>query len=564
MRRNVSWAVIATVLVGLATNCPGSEDGSDGRKPPRKRLTSDPRIQLPSSELARPPEAPLEDAITLELTSSGIVLFAGREVKADELPALLKHEHELLNRKKAVSAKDRTVVIRADRKARVGQVQELIRLCQELGLEKFSLCARLQKGSDTFEGKAPQRSAEFLEEELLELEEVEEIETMPVEEMGVIEIQPEQAPPNDLLQEIRRASGNVPPARRLTIGRASHRTEMAVGSALKWLADHQMPDGSWSFDHTLCPNCKGKCRNPGSLAEGRNAATGLALLSLLGAGQTHKEGKYRNQVEAGLDYLISHAKTTDHGISFHETGGTMYSHGICTIALCEAYAMTADKALMSPAQKAVDYIRYAQDPVGGGWRYMPRQAGDTSVTGWQLAALRSAHMAYLHVPPTIFKGASRFLDSVQASEGANYGYTTPGMRQGTTAIGLLCRMRLGWKKDNPALKRGVEQIAEAGPSNVDVYYNYYATQLLHHWVGGTHGEGDELGKWNTQIRKRLADSQAAEGHETGSWFFAPGDAGAARGGRLYCTAMATMILEVYYRHLPIYRKDAVAEDLLAD
>ena len=24
------------------------------------------------------------------------------------------------------------------------------------------------------------------------------------------------------------------------------------------------------------------------------------------------------------------------------------------------------------------------------------------------------------------------------------------------------------------------------------------------------------------------------------------------GGRLYCTALATMILEVYYRHMPLY------------
>ena len=32
-----------------------------------------------------------------------------------------------------------------------------------------------------------------------------------------------------------------------------------------------------------------------------------------------------------------------------------------------------------------------------------------------------------------------------------------------------------------------------------------------------------------------------------------------KGGRLYCTSLATMILEVYYRHLPIYGKKA-AED----
>ena len=266
-------------------------------------------------------------------------------------------------------------------------------------------------------------------------------------------------------------------------------------------------------------------------------------------------GKYRGQVKAGLDHLVSHAKMDNNGASYHETGGTMYSHGICTLALCEAYSMTADKELMKPAQKAVDYIGYAQDPVGGGWRYMPRQAGDTSVTGWQLAALRSAHLAYLRIPATTLKGASKFLDSVQADGGAAYGYTTPGTGQATTAIGLLAQVHFGWKEDNAALKRGLEKIAERGPSKSNMYYNYYATQLMHH------RGGKEKEKWNTEIRKHLADCQETEGHETGSWFFTPGDHGASRGGRLYCTAMATMILEVYYRHLPIHRKEAVAKEL---
>jgi hypothetical protein len=37
------------------------------------------------------------------------------------------------------------------------------------------------------------------------------------------------------------------------------------------------------------------------------------------------------------------------------------------------------------------------------------------------------------------------------------------------------------------------------------------------------------------------------------------DHGFKKGGRLYCTSMATMILEVYYRHLPIYRAQASEE-----
>jgi hypothetical protein len=58
----------------------------------------------------------------------------------------------------------------------------------------------------------------------------------------------------------------------------------------------------------------------------------------------------------------------------------------------------------------------------------------------------------------------------------------------------------------------------------------------------------------------LVNSQAKAGHEAGSWYMPGGDLGSREGGRLYCTSMATMVLEVYYRHLPIYRKKSTEED----
>ena len=326
-------------------------------------------------------------------------------------------------------------------------------------------------------------------------------------------------------------------------------SEKAVYLALKWLSEHQMPDGGWDYDHTACPKCRGQCGNPGTETESRNAATAMALLAYLGAGQSHKTGKYKFSVKAGLYFLVSRIQDSPNGGSLMDDGrGKMYSHGLATIALCEAYALTHDKGLYAPAQKAVDFIAYAQDPVGGGWRYQPRQKGDTSVFGWQLAALKTGHAAYLRIPPVTVKKAFQFLDTVQSNVGANYGYVDPGAGPATTAIGLLSRMHLGWKKDNPALVRGVKWLSEQGPSKGDMYYNYYATQVLRHW------EGEEWVKWNNVMRDQLINSQAKEGHEQGSWHFKRGDHGADIGGRLYCTTLATLVLEVYYRHLPIYRR----------
>jgi len=334
---------------------------------------------------------------------------------------------------------------------------------------------------------------------------------------------------------------------------ASEGSERAVAMALQWLAYHQMPDGGWNFNHGLCPRRGGVCQNPGKLAGARNAATGLALLPFLGAGQTHTSGKYKSAVKNGLYYLVSHEKVTAQGGSFVEGDrGAMYSHGIASIALCEAYAMTHDKGLYQPAQAAVNFICYAQDPVGGGWRYQPRTPGDTSVVGWQLMALKSGHMAYLRIPPITVKKAMDYLDSVAANGGANYGYTGPATGPATTAIGLLCRMYLGWKHDNPALKKGVEWVSNQGVSKSNMYYNYYATQVMRHW------EGEEWKKWNKSMRDWLVGAQVKEGPEAGSWYMPGGHSEHA--GRLYCTAMATMILEVYYRHLPIYRKQSTEEE----
>jgi hypothetical protein len=329
-------------------------------------------------------------------------------------------------------------------------------------------------------------------------------------------------------------------------------SEAAVAAALRWLAAVQMADGGWSFDHRIGPPASPArmADHSGTLTEARNGATAMATLPFLGAGQTHVEGSYKGTVKGGLAYLMTHMKR-DGGM--HEGGGSMYSHGLASIVLCEGYAMTKDKMLMAPAQGAVNFIVYAQDPVGGGWRYQPKQAGDTSVVGWQLMALKSAHMAYLQVPANTVRGAIKFLDTVQANSGAQYGYTAPAGSPTTTAVGLLCRMYLGWKKENEALQNGVKFLAAQGPSNNNMYFNYYATQVMRQ-NGGEHWDG-----WNKKMRDHLVNTQAKDGPAKGSWFFEGGH-GAESGGRIYNTSLATMILEVYYRHMPIYQEAATKED----
>jgi hypothetical protein len=331
-------------------------------------------------------------------------------------------------------------------------------------------------------------------------------------------------------------------------------TEQAVDRALKWIVNHQMPDGGWSFDFKVCPSCQGQCSHSGD--EGRSkdrcAATAMAILPFLGRGYTHREGPYKAQIERGIAFLA--AMTIQGKGKAYGAGGSMYSQGLAGIALSESYGMTQDARLAMPTQLALNFIMDAQDPRNGSWGYGPKKGGDTSIVGWQLMALKSGNMAYLQVNPLTIKKTVEFLDSVQEDEGAFYGYASPGRGPGTSAVGLLCRMYLGWKKDHPPLQRGVAALAKRGP-NKDLYFTYYATQILHHM------EGDMWIAWNDKMKKLLLPTQATKGHEAGSWYDGvDGGHGAHVAGRLYCTALATMTLEVYYRHLPIYRNQSVDEE----
>jgi hypothetical protein len=337
------------------------------------------------------------------------------------------------------------------------------------------------------------------------------------------------------------------PARGAAVRRhgGSAASEAAVERGLEWLARHQASDGSWRFDLSDC-QCNGGCSLPGTVTS-TTAATGIALLPFLGAGSTHEEGPHRETVTRGLYYLMSRSRPTARGGDLSE--GTMYGHGVAALALAEALGMTGDRMLVPYVRDAVRFIETAQDLHGGGWRYLPGQAGDTTVTAWQLAALKSASLAGVPVPSPTIDGVCRFLDRVQVRDGEAYGYLGPGDRPCTSAIGLLCRIYTSWPRE-AVVDRGLGRLAKAGPSPDDVYANFYLSQALLL-------RGHPVWKrWNPRNRDQLVASQSRIGHESGSWSFV--DADTRPGGRLGQTALAVLTLEVYYRILPIYG-DAAAE-----
>ncbi len=337
-------------------------------------------------------------------------------------------------------------------------------------------------------------------------------------------------------------------------GGGNHETEAAVSRGLIWLSKQQKPDGSWELD--------GNSRS-------KISGTGIALLPYLAAGYTHKSvvkddykkwaGRFPQQVEAGLKFLLSKQdRLGDFG------GDTMYEQAIATMALCEAYGMTADKRLQAPAQLAVDFIQSAQNGAGG-WRYMPGQAGDMSVTGWQVQALKSAFLAGLRVRRDVLSRASSFLDFCAGGTpvGSTYGYVNKNATPTMTAVGLLSRMYLGWGPKNPAMIAGIDVLKKLPPREdandkrpMDIYYYYYATQVVY-FYGGPEWHAF----WNPRMRNWLLDLQVVgDGPKSGSWSPDATLTGSA-GGRVLMTSLTLLTLEIYYRHLPLYQRQAGAQDL---
>ncbi len=328
-------------------------------------------------------------------------------------------------------------------------------------------------------------------------------------------------------------------------------SDAAVGFALQWLASVQRRDGSWDF------NDVGKSSGEGQLSC-PTGATGLALLAFLGAGHTHmKDGHYKDTVNRGLFYMVNSGIRQPAGLDFRgRSPGNegMYVQAICATALAEAYGMTEDRRLKPYAQAATEFIVRAQHSEGG-WRYKPNTAGDTSVVGWQVMALKSAYHAKVPIPRTVGMGVNKFLDDVSNKDKSQYSYMPgQGPKASTTSIGLLCRMYMGWKANNPALVEGVKYLAKVGPSKGDIYYDYYASQVMIQFTGA---RGELWTKWNTVMRDWLVQTQKKAGPEKGSWDVIEKGHKGDRGGRLYTTCLAVMTLEIYYRVLPLYQRAAV-------
>jgi Zn-dependent protease with chaperone function len=344
----------------------------------------------------------------------------------------------------------------------------------------------------------------------------------------------------------------------------------AVSQALSWLVRHQSADGGWRMIHgASCPvkqaDGQGACDGAGT-ATADTASTGMALLALMAAGhRPGVEGPYRAAIDHGVEWLLT--QQAEDGRLYPQNGlsGTMYSQGIATLALCEAFHGSRADRLKKPAQQGLDYIARAQDKNGGGWRYTPGMPGDTSVLGWQVLALRSGQQAGLAVEPATLEGARKFLQSVAGGpNGEFYAYTPAGAPAASpstlTAVGALAKQLLNAKPDDKAVLKGVELLASVKPemgAQRDAYRWFFASQAINRST-------DVAARvaWQSQLSDVLVRSQVREGCAAGSWDPAKPqpDKWAQIGGRMMVTALSTIALSAEERRLAILIASRTALD----
>lgn len=352
---------------------------------------------------------------------------------------------------------------------------------------------------------------------------------MPTIEPEVEQVYPQRAP--EVRQQLVERGGG------------SEETEKAVADALAWLARNQSRDGRWSsrgFEEF-----GGRSGDPARY-DFDVASTGLALLCFFGADHTpDKPGPYQQTVAQGLAWLLQ--REGDPG-DFRQ-GESMYSQGIATIALCEGYAMTRDEDLLPPIERAIAFITGARNSSVGGWRYEPGQAGDTSVLGWMVMAMKSAQRCGIDVDPRAMAAASDWLDLVMDDRwDGRYAYR-PGMdaTHSMTAEGMFVQQLLGLERQDERMSGSARFVLQDLPrwdAESPTYAWYYATLALFQHGGGA------WTRWNRAISRELVRAQRDDGPAAGSWD--PTDRYARIGGRIYQTAICTLSLEVYYRYLPMY------------
>lgn len=303
----------------------------------------------------------------------------------------------------------------------------------------------------------------------------------------------------------------------------------AVDRGLAFLASRQQSDGSFGQQDAY---------------GARSGITALAGIAFMSAGNLPGRGKYGQNVERAVTFLLNNAQESGL-LASEQAHGVMYSHGFATLFLAEVYGMTGDERVKERLQKAVRLIQRTQNSEGG-WRYTPAPVdADISVTIAQVMALRAARDAGIKVDKEVIDQAVEYVRKCQNPDGGfSYQARSGGMMGGSafprSAAGVATLYYAGIYEGDE-IRRGVAYLLRFQPGKGQqeqghyYYGHYYAVQAM--FMTG----GESWGRWFPSIRDELIRRQ---NRGSGAW---TGDI-----SEEYATAMALIVLQMPNRYLPVF------------
>ncbi len=305
--------------------------------------------------------------------------------------------------------------------------------------------------------------------------------------------------------------------------------DKAIERGLQYLLKTQNKDGSWTSD-------------TGTIDIG---GTSLGLMAFMVKGHFPGFGRYGDALDRAKNYLLKRAEESPGGAM-----GSMYEHGLFTLAMSELWGMTKDKEdnkkIQTALERSVQIILRAQSPLGG-WRYHARPdcGQDTSVSAMVFVSLASARQAGVLVPTeTIERVVGYLRDQVWNEASGGFGYQgSNGTTVACTAGGAYAAQLCG-KRDTEWVAAAIRYL-ENSPKVFNrkelghfYYGHYYAIQAM------VQAGGDHYKNWYPKIRDVLVGLQQPDG----SWNDSEDHKYPHK------TPMAIIILGTPHRYIPVYQR----------
>jgi hypothetical protein len=332
-------------------------------------------------------------------------------------------------------------------------------------------------------------------------------------------------------------------------------SELALERGLAWMARTQGSQGNWESNDL--------------------GLVSLGALAFLSAGHMPGRGKYGDNVDRALKYVVKNAKPSGL-LNIADAQRDLYNHGLAAFVLGQAYGMTDDSQIGKTLEKSLKLIANTQCD-DGGWDYRAKRqphGHDLSLSVMQAKALRSAVDSGFEVRNDVIKLAIQCVrDHYKAENGARGmeerakegpgQFTYDGNRAtvAMSACGVVCLQEFG-QYDDWRISKNLEYISKEvsrlspvkgnGEVPFDAYTLYYVGQAMYQ-AGGTN--------WRTNypvLRDHLVSSQVRRPEspaDDGSWRDTRWVHG--KQGQLYGTSVGCFVLAIPNRYLPILQEGKI-------